>query len=658
MKWVLAVVALLSGLLGGFLLAPRSAETSWDTGSSASNAPTGGAASAAAAAARAADRQGSAPAAAGGVGASGAGGAESITEAWLESLDELDTFDQIGALHARLKDLDVSKFPELMKKLGSYAGSAVNWQVRSMIATRWAQVDPQGMLDYAKQEKGTVSWSLYSTVFSAWSKQDPQAAYSAALNLDSQRWQQAAIQSVVNTVAETDPQRAIHMAQEYYGNQVSGQGRWLYQSIYRNWAQQDGAAARQSALQLEEGAAKSAALAGAMSDWMSSDPMEALAWLDSLPMDSAIYGSRKQVFQNLLNQDIEVAKEYIDSVENPLERRQVLENLQFHNFAWQKSYEEIQEVFDWLGTVATGQTYDNRVSSIIQAMTQNDPDRAIDFVLNMGPGNARMNGLNAIGSKLVEIDPQLAFDFVDSLPYEDEKRRALGSMGWRLSQQGVESASVLVGAHTDPIVQRQLASRISGEWSKYDQAGALAWSESLSDEQARKSAMRSVLSNWIESDPAATLAYVSTLEDSDSGSVLRDAYTSWARNDPQAAVSWLDQLPESAEARKADIYRGVASSFINHDPMAASEWIATLEEGPARDQSVETLVNNISQTDPEAGFIWAVTVGDDNKRKNTLNRSVQEWIKTDIEMAYEAVLDAEIEASEKEPLLKMFEGKL
>ena len=652
MKWVLAVVALLIGLLGGFFLSPR------DPGSEVEAGGTGSVGNLEFTGAALGSDGSSASAVGDGSSGSTDQGGKPITPEWLETINDLDAFDQIGALHARLRHVNPAEFPKLMDELGLLTGTAVNWQVRSMIATRWAQVDPQGMLAYSETQNGPMSYSLYNTVFAAWTKQDPQAAYSAALQLDTQRAQQAAIQAVINTVSEEDPQRAIQMAQEFYGGDVSGRGRWLFQSIYRNWAQRDGEAARQSALALEEGAAKSSALAGAMSEWMANDPVEALAWLDSLPMDSAVYGSRKEVFRNFLNRDFEVAREYIDSVEDPLDRREIMENLQFHNIAWQKSYEEIEEIFDWIGTVATGQVYDSRVSSIISAMAESDPDRAVDFVLNMRPGNARMNGLNSIGSKLVEIDPKLAFDFVDSLPFEDEKRRALGSMGWRLSQQGVESTSSLIAAHTDPIVQRQLASRISGEWSNYDIEAARIWSESLTDEQARKSALRAVMGNWMEKDPLATLSYIeNSLETNDQTAVLRDAYSKWSRNDPEAAVEWLDRLPESLEDRKGDVYRSVAVNYIRHDPLAASEWIATLDDSPERDESVETLVNNIARSDPEAGFIWAATVGDADKRKNTLRRSVQEWVKTDPDAAYEAIVDAEIEAAEKEPLLEMVDAQ-
>jgi len=641
---MLALAAVVLGFAGGFIFAPKGTEVKAVNSSSPTasyeSSKTPGIQAAEAATIEALSAKGE------------------ITEDWLETINELDTFDQIGVLHARLKDFDPSKFPELMKEMGMFTGSMVDWQVRGMIATRWAQVDPQGMLAFAKQNKGMMSYGLYNTVFAALAKQDPQAAYAAALELDTQRAQQSAMQAVVNTIAETNPQRAIEIAEEYYGNDSSGRGRWLYQSIYRNWAQKDGEAARQSALNLEDGSVKTAALSGAMQEWMANDPGEALAWLDSLPMDSAVYGSRKQVFQNFLNQDFEVAKDYIDSVENPLARRQIMESLQFYNMGWQKSYEEIEEVFDWIGTVATGQVFDSRVSNIIGAMADNDPNRAMDFVLNMRAGNARMNALSAIGGKLAEKDPMLAFAFVDSLPYEDEKRRALGNMSWRLTQQGAESASVMVSDHADPLVQRQLAANISREWSNYDIDAARIWSESLTDDQARKSALRSVLNNWIESDPAATLSYIeNSLETNDQSSVLRNAFSSWARNDPQTAVAWLDRLPEEVE-RKSDIYRDVANNFISHDPMAASEWISELDDSPERDQSVESLVNKISKTDPEASFIWSATVSDENKRKSTLERSVREWAKTDPKAAYQAIVDAQIEAAEKEPLLEMLEGKI
>ncbi|TVP82707.1 MAG: hypothetical protein EA353_00160 [Puniceicoccaceae bacterium] len=267
-----------------------------------------------------------------------------------------------------------------------------------------------------------------------------------------------------------------------------------------------------------------------------------------------------------------------------------------------------------------------------------------------------MNSLGAIGRKLAENDPAEALAFVDSLPYEDERRRVLSNMNWTLRQQSIEVSSRLVAENRDPMVQQQLASGIAEEWSKYDVAGALAWSESLSDEQARKSAVGNVLGNWIESDPVATLRYIETNIDPEvQSSVLQSAFNSWSRSDPQEAASWLSRLPEGIDARLEPMYRSVANAYIQHDPMAASEWISGLSESPERDLSIETLVNNIANTDPEAGFMWASAMGNGNRRNNSLRRSVLAWKKLDEQAAYQAVIDARIDAEEKAPLLKIFE---
>jgi hypothetical protein len=642
MKLLPALFALLIGLAGGFFLSPSASDSALSESNQLLSAAERGAA---------ATSEASKP--------SVRSSDEAITVEWLEEVDGMDQFDQIGALHARLKNFKVADFPSLMDQIDDNQNTVLSWQMRSMIAARWAQLDPQGMLTYANAQSGSMSWSLYNTVFSEWAKQDVQAAYQAAQQLDTRRAQQSAMQAVINAVAIDQPARAVEMAKQHYGSELGNQGRWLVQSIFRNWSKLDGEAARNSALSMPDGTAKSAALAGSLSDWMADSPLDALAWLDSLPIDSSVYGSRKEVYREFLNRDFDVAREYIESVEDPVERREIMESLQFNNLVWQKSFEEIEGIFDWMGTVAKGQVYDNRVSSIISSMAESDPDRAIDFVLNMRPGNARMNGLNAIGSKLAEVDPARAFAFIDSLAYEDEKRRALGGMGWRLSQQGVEMSSRLVAAHTDPIVQQQLAARISGEWSNYDIPGALAFSEALTDDQARISSQRAVINNWMESDATAALFYIeNSIEPDVQVSVLRDAYSSWARNDPAAAAAALDLLPESIDDKRGDVYRGVAGPYIQHDSLEASEWISTLDKGIERDQSVEILVNKISKNDPEAGFIWAATVGDENRRKNTLRTSVQEWIKVDPQAAFDAITDAKIDAAEKEPLFKMLEGKL
>ncbi|MGB0344209.1 MAG: hypothetical protein ACPGGJ_02350, partial [Coraliomargarita sp.] len=85
------------------------------------------------------------------------------------------------------------------------------------------------------------------------------------------------------------------------------------------------------------------------------------------------------------------------------------------------------------------------------------------------------------------------------------------------------------------------------------------------------------------------------------------------------------------------------------------KWVESLEAGPARDQSVAVLVQNVSDSDPEAGFIWAQTLGDDGKRERSLKQSLKKWVQRDPEAAKNAVDAADLPEEEKKPLLKILE---
>jgi hypothetical protein len=578
-----------------------------------------------------------------------------ITQEWLNSLDDMNPLDQLSVLLEKMRGAQAEDFGTLMTSLQKYSGS-MRWTAQRILATKWAATNPQGMLAYIETQPADKQRSLRSLLYSAWAKEAPMAAHASALQSTNRRMQQSALQSVIQAIAEENPHRAIEMAKEM--NELGHRSDWVMRNIYQRWANQDPAAARESALRLEDGPAKVQALSGALRNWIQEDPMAALDWLDSQPMDSMIYNSKKQVFSNILNRDFDTAKAFIASKTDPVERREVLERVSLSNLGWQKDYDEILEIYDWVGGVATGQTYDNKVGDVIRALARIDPERAETFVLNLPAGNARMNALSNYAQQLAERDPVAAINFALNMDYNDEKERVLRSMGWQLSRYGAENIRTVVASSEDPEVQRQLASRIVGDWSKYDQPGALAWAESLSDETASNRAVQNVYKNWMQADPTEALIYLQTsVEERKQQNLLRSGFEEWSRQDPEEAVIWLSQLPDGVdENESAELYGSVARNYVQHDPMAASEWIATLEDGPIRDRSVETLVQNISQNDPEAGFIWAATVGDVSKRANGLTQSIREWVKTDPDAAYEAVKDAQIGAEEKKPLLQMIQS--
>jgi hypothetical protein len=677
MKWLPLVVALAVGLAGGFVLSPQHEWTS--RSSTALESPLAEDGSPV----LPVEVEAGAPVASDEEIVPNSG----ISEAWLASLKSKSQFDQIGALHARVQGLSDEDFPKLLDSMDD-SNQVTNWVMGSLLATKWAESDPQGMLAHLESMPQQKRWGMQHALFGSWAKTDVNAAYAAAAALgdssmrnsamqavvrtvaaesptramemvqqmDDRRLRSHAVQAIIRTVAAKDPQEALRLADEQTDSGQLRNAQYVYSQIFSQWAMKDGAAARQAALAMQDSPMKVQALSGAMQEWVASEPMEALKWLDSLPVDGSVYNSRKEVFRRLLNQDLDTAKTFIESEADPVQRRDILSNLHFQSFAWNKSYEEIESLFDWVGSVATGSTYDQKVGDVVRSMAEADPNRAMEFMQQMRPGSARMNALSSIASMMAERDPAGALAFAQSLEYEDERERALGSMGWQLSRNGGEAARALILNSEDPMLQRKVASQMVGEWTKYDRQGALAWVESLSDEQARNSSVGQVLNHWIQSEPSEAISYmVNDLPENRLSSNLSSAYSQWARQDPEAAVAGLAQLPDSEKVKEADIYNRVAQAYVQHDPMAASEWISTLDDGPARDASVKTLVGNISKTDPEAGFIWSETIADADARKNSLRQTVQKWVKDDPDAAYDAVSDSKMAAADKEPLLKIIE---
>ncbi|MEM1223616.1 MAG: hypothetical protein AAGH40_12740 [Verrucomicrobiota bacterium] len=580
---------------------------------------------------------------------------ESIkVENFIQSLDEKTTFEAFGEVHALLENATATDFVALMGTFKAQ-GSAANWTVLNLIAMRWAEMDPQSMFAYVSNENDLDSYGTRNALFSAWARSDSRSAIAAASQLESRNLRQSALQAVLGVIVGDNPEQALSILESEAD--LTSQGVWIYEDVFSQWAARDPDEARRVALSLPDGQAKVRALSGALEEWISRDAAGALEWLDALPRDSTSYYARREIFRDIVRQNFDAAREYVDNQENPLEKRKILENIYVGNFAHNKNVDKIIEVFDWMSSVTTGQLYDRKVRDTIRAIAEIDPERAKEFVSQMPIGNGRKNALGSIGSALAQNDPAEALAFASSLEFEEEKRQVLSNMSWRLARGDVLGVSQMILASNDPMVERQLGGSLVDEWSIYDREAAMDFANSLSSEEAKSNAMQRIVKNWIQSDPGEVMLYLETevTDQNKQRNYLKNAFYDWSRQDPAEAVRWLDALPESAEGTRADLYRDVARAYLNHDTYAASEWIGSLEEGEPRDRSVQALVDNIYRKDPESAFIWAETVGGKKMRKNTLERSVREWVKIDPDAAYEAVKDSKIEAAEKEPLFKMIE---
>lgn len=654
MKWLVPLVSLLCGLALGVFLAddsgrdseggtevsPASGEPDW-SGAGGSGDP-----------AKAPDE----PAGAGE--APGAEFAGPIDGDWLASLDGLSDFEQIGVLHARLRGLSTAEFPEVLDSLEVHAGNTLGWQVRAMIAARWGEVDPQGLRTYLESQPRQMRWGLQGALYSSWAKNDAAAALVAAEQLQPNR-RRHAVSAIASAVAEKDPQRALRILQEHTDS--GGNLRWQYQNMFRTWASRDQDAAMAAAYALEDKAARSSALVGAMSDLIHEDPNAAIQWLDEQEADPLIEQTRQSVLNQILSEDVDAVLSYVERQVDPYERKQLVAGLHFGQLAWSQDLEKVDEVVEWLGSAATGQTYAHKMGDLMRVVAEMDPDRAVERALNLSPGQTRLRSVSAVANVLVRQDLDAAMHFFGQLEFEDEKRRVFQNVSWQLAQNHPERAKELMRTTDDPMIQEQLAQSLSQKISTHEREEALAWAAEVPNEDAKRNVIRGVVQNWVLSDPQAAFDYIGTLAEAGESNAARyyqDALNNYFREDPASAADWLARLDsQGALGDEAErIYQNAANTYVRFDPMAASEWIATLEPGGNRDGAVGSLVRQIHQSDPEAGFAWASTIEDERSRRRNLERSVLSWVKVDSDAAVEAINDASIDASEKERLFDKVPG--
>ncbi|WP_148216378.1 hypothetical protein [Coraliomargarita akajimensis] len=573
-----------------------------------------------------------------------------LDQAFIDSLEDKSQFEQLGLLYARIRDAQLDDYPSLFEALDKQT-SSTRWMMQSILMTRWVDENPQAVLAYIESQPEDQQWRLRNSFYGTWAKADPDAAFSAAMGIANPRFRSYAINSIVNSITHDEPRRAVEMALEV--NDGTHQSDWMFESIFRTWGRQDVTAARQAAMNLPEGKIRTRALTGAMQHWMQEDPESALDWLNAQEASSTIFTVRQRAFQRFMDHQPEEAKRFIEAETDPFQRREMVNGIHFGNHNWKRDFSETEAVFDWLGTVVTGDTYDRKVGDVVRAMTDMDSAMAMEFAMQLRPGNARMNALGSVASRLAERDPVAAVDFLNQMEYRDERERVISNMSWNLARNHPETARRLVEESGDELIQQRMVNPLVQEWVKYDRGAALLWVEGLVDDSARQNGYSTVLGSWIQSDPQSALSYIGQgLEGG--AQYYRNAFSTWSRQDPEMAIAWLDELPEDMAGRDG-VYRAVADSYVRHDPMAASEWITTLEDGPERDSAVQSLVYQVKRADPEAAFIWSSTITDDGQRANMLRNSISDWKRDDPEAALAAVEASDIDAEEKRPLLEMFD---
>jgi hypothetical protein len=228
----------------------------------------------------------------------------------------------------------------------------------------------------------------------------------------------------------------------------------LYQHAFATWAQDPKLAANAAgaAYLLPSGPERTAALAGVIHQWGSTNPQDLLDWAssiaatDSEPLKNALL----DVSEKQAEDQPDLAAQYLDKLTDASARNQVIGAI-----ASTVSENNPAAALNWLDQTATGVAYDINVKKVFSNVGSYNPVQAAALLDQVTEPDVRATVMANLASTWGGSDPQSALAWANSLPDSEAGTR------------------------------NSVLSSIVATWSKNDPSAATAWVEALPDAEQR-----------------------------------------------------------------------------------------------------------------------------------------------------------------------------
>ena len=304
--------------------------------------------------------------------------------------------------------------------------------------------------------------------------------------------------------AEIDPERAL----TYVGKQGGMERGFGTSSILRTWAASDPRAAADYLTNNVLGSGGDDWMlrrtAGSLaSEWAKQDSDAALAWATGLP-DEVKGDAMNNIVEQLTSQDpLEAAKVAMGFEGEQRERS-------MRTIADQWSRNEPEDAVKW----AESLTIEGKTEAIEEAVenwVRKDTDAAVAYMDNMDQGerdDIMKEVVEQWGRKGAESQPAAA-DWVAAQPEGKGKVDATGEIVGQWMRSDAEAASTWLGEQPEGDAKdRGISALLRDRSVREDPELAVAWADSISNQEMRSEQVERSARSWLASDRAAALEYL------------------------------------------------------------------------------------------------------------------------------------------------------
>jgi hypothetical protein len=221
------------------------------------------------------------------------------------------------------------------------------------------------------------------------------------------------------------------------------------------------------------------------------------------------------------------------------------------------------------------------------------------------PMNERMVASLLLFGRWAESDPTAAMAFSNTMGFAGAFVRPTILQSWA-SADPANAAKYfttnprefammgMMGGGRGPMGGQSPAAIIAGEWARQDPAAALAWASTLTTDQSQ--AMNSVIGAVAKDDPKKAATMLASMAGTDKTEAYKSVASQYGALNFGEAQTWIRSLPaEDQAAAMAAAIGGLSKS----DPQAAERQLGQMAAGAAKDEATAIVVKDMARLNPQ-----------------------------------------------------------
>lgn len=434
-------------------------------------------------------------------------------------------------------EADAARMPALIK------AAAGEWVVVSLLAQRWAELDPQHMFAtlladaLTNQPSLDREGSLMLSLFAHWAKADPDAAVAALKEPTGLSAGQTIRRHVSNWIMQSDPARGVKLMIDWkvadnFVPDISALGKWV---------DENPRAAAEVATAGDLGSASWGILRRIGAAWAASDPAAALAFAAE-KRGTARLRLAEAVISEWARRDLKAAVAHLAAEPDAAIRGKlglpIVES-------W--AAQDPQAALLWANENLKGAARNSAAASVVKTMAAKDIGAAAEFIAGLDEGSARDQSVNQLLrtwlSKDKKEDATAALTWMAALPDADARRQAMEQSSWRLFYAAADETIAFLNSPQGAIAPQQLFDRAAQHLAQKNPGSAMQWAAALPPER-RSAAQESVLNEWMSTRPDAAMEWVRGLpKGGQRDASITAATMNLAWQSVDTTRRWLQSLP-------------------------------------------------------------------------------------------------------------------